>query len=479
MFKSAAGIFKGEYFIFLLPLFFVLHGFTEHFASIPLVDVLWLVLEYVLISVGLCVVFYFIFRSSRKALLVVFYLMAFHFFYGTIHDSAKDVLGDSFLVSYSFILPLAGVLLTFLLIFFKRSKSRFNRVTRYLNVVLVLLIVVDIFTLANRMGRIKKEVFPGMSVCANCPKPDIYLVISDGYAGLRQLKDVFNFDNRPFEDSLRQLGFHVVDSSISNYGGTIFSMSSLLNMDYLGKTTGKESHEIMNQTRATKYLEASGYTIRNLSFFRVEDQFPRQQLPYFMTSTRLITNHTFYSRIDRDVRHNLARVLNLPFEIKRIERTKREKREMDLKRNSIAMDALFDELKNKTATPRFVYAHFLMPHGPYLFNGQGAPMPDSVKINNYYPEYLQYTNKKMLYALKQIIHSSPTPPVILFMSDHGYRNEFMNPDHQKFLNINAVYLPSKNYTPFYKGMSNVNQFRIIFNQLFQQKISMAKDSTVF
>ena len=36
---------------------------------------------------------------------------------------------------------------------------------------------------------------------------DMYLILMDEYANSAVLRDVFGFDNRAFEDSLRQLGF--------------------------------------------------------------------------------------------------------------------------------------------------------------------------------------------------------------------------------------------------------------------------------
>ena len=69
----------------------------------------------------------------------------------------------------------------------------------------------------------------------------------------------------------------------------------------------------------------------------------------------------------------------------------------------------------------------------------------------------------------------------MFMSDHGFR-EFIadSVDHSyHYMNINAIYLPNKQYQAFYKGMSNVNQFRILLNTEFNQRLPILKDSTSF
>ncbi len=47
------------------------------------------------------------------------------------------------------------------------------------------------------------------------------------------MKEYFHYDNSRFERLLTDQGFHVVQSSHSNYKFTVFSMASLLNMQYL------------------------------------------------------------------------------------------------------------------------------------------------------------------------------------------------------------------------------------------------------
>jgi hypothetical protein len=47
------------------------------------------------------------------------------------------------------------------------------------------------------------------------------------------------------------------------------------------------------------------------------------------------------------------------------------------------------------------------------------------------------------------------------------------------MNLNATYLPEKNYSEFYDNISNVNQFRVLLHKEFEQPLSLLKDSTIF
>jgi len=93
---------------------------------------------------------------------------------------------------------------------------------------------------------------------------------------------------------------------------------------------------------------------------------------------------------------------------------------------------------------------------------------------------LKYSNRKLLELIDHIRKNSPRPPVIILMSDHGFRQLPEGSDQKYyFMNLNAVYLPNGNYAGFYDGMSNVNQFRVILNSQFNQKLPLLKDSTSF
>jgi hypothetical protein len=79
-----------------------------------------------------------------------------------------------------------------------------------------------------------------------------------------------------------------------------------------------------------------------------------------------------------------------------------------------------------------------------------------------------------------LLQTAPAPPVIIFMSDHGFRH-FTKPVDRKyhFMNLNAVYLPGRNYSLFNDSLSNVNQFRVLFNSLFKTSYPVLPDSCIY
>jgi hypothetical protein len=498
MLRLLALRFQKEYFLVGLPLLFVLHGYTDHYGDIPGKDVLLLALEYVGYALVFSMLFALFFRSFRKGAVFSFGLFCFYFFFGAAHDALKEVLGKSFLVGYSFILPTA--FLAFLALFFyvKKSKRSFQNLTCYLNIVLLVLLVVDVVLLTMKPA-IAQSKPAKINVAAPVPEvqhssnnsvhhPDIHLIIADEYAGRTALQEVFGFDNTPFEDSLRRRGFYVADSSRSNYNYTVTSMASLFQMDYVPDLKDESTEEIyrvskalINRNRFIDTLQEKGYTIRNFSVFDFAGQPPFEE-PYFPQKLRLITDHTFWGRVKNDIGYHAALTFKVRSELDKVEASLRH----ELEAGNRKMSAVLEESAVAYQSPRFFYTHLMMPHDPYLADKEGNLMrldalldPDRQRDEKeLYLGYLQYCNQQLLFFIDRLLKTSIRPPVILLMSDHGYRRAGA-PVAYHFSNLNAVYYPVKNYEGYYSGLSNVNQLRLLLNKQFSGQWPLLKDTAIY
>lgn len=67
---------------YLLSIFFVLHGFVEHFGFLPVQNVVWLCLKYLLITAGLFFLFKWPYKNILKATLATFLSLFFFFSLG-------------------------------------------------------------------------------------------------------------------------------------------------------------------------------------------------------------------------------------------------------------------------------------------------------------------------------------------------------------------------------------------------------------
>lgn len=482
--------FAFPYYLLLLPVFFVFHGYTDYYNIIYLKDALWLMAQYCITALAFCVLFYFVFRSWQKTALFSFTLLCFQFFFGSLHDTAKTLLGDSFLATYSFILPASLALLILLFFFIKKSNRSFSRLATYLTVAFAVLIMTDFILLVPKAHKaFTKTMKPPTGAfvsCDSCARPDVYFIVADEYAGQEQLKTLLHFDNSAFEHELRTRGFQVVKNSRSNYNSTPFSIASLVNMEYLAGIEGNHNskadiqtcYDKINRNAVAAFFKKEGYEIKSHSIFNFADIPTTASITLFPIKAKLISGQTFLSRLYRDLAPGLIVKWNYRPGINKILYT-------DLENNRTTFQQVWNEVTTSAGRPRFIYAHLMMPHDPYYFDKNGKLLISRITTEgpfgqeDKYVSYLQYSNKKFLELIDHIQTRSTKPPIIIFMSDHGFRyyNSSLDTQYQ-FMNVNAVYLPNHRYEGFYNGMSNVNQFRVLLNTAFRQNLPLLKDSTI-
>ncbi len=480
---------RNPYFLILLPLFFTLHVCAENPGLVSVKLALSIIIEFSLIGLLLTLFFRLYIKDFRKASLVGFVIVAFDIFFGSFQDFLMKYFRDSWIVKYSVIIGAVVILLIILVIWLKKTRKNFYQFFLFLNLLFLVLIALDLVKLSSYRLKKKEATVVDLSAqlvnCDTCNKPDIYLIITDGYAGDTVLNSYFKYDNSGFLSSLRERGFHVVNQSKSNYNFTVYTMASMFSMDYVHGFDKSQmvtqqdiylSRDLIYKNNFTDFLKKNGYSIENYSFMSPGGTKGRIRLSYFPPKRALFTSQTFINRFTRNVGYHF------PFLAKWFYR--------DI-RNSEYNNNLMDSLLKKTAAvtasqPRFIFSQLILPHHPYYFDSLGNrrtvldQSPDVEQEKNDYIQYLVYTNKRLLNLVDSIQAYSKTPPVIMLMSDHGYRR-FAGKQYNdfQFMTLNTIYMPDGNYKGFYDGMSNVNQLRVLLNAQFAQRLPMLKDSTSF
>lgn len=474
-------------FLLLLPMFYFLHTVLQNFSLILVKDAFILLAVYSVASLILASLFWFLFKNPLKASLAAFFIMAYNFFFGSAYDFLNYQFRHPFFIKFSFILPVTLLVFIILIVYLKKSKRTFLSIVKYLNLVLIVLILIDTAAMLIKISNYKGHHVENLSVkftdCDTCTNPDIYLIVTDEYAGKKELMDLFAFDNSSFENELQKKGFHVISNSTSNYNATVYSMASMLNIDYLNFLNKPEEvnhpdmlicRRLIKNNTIISFLISNGYVIYNHSFFDIAKKKKAVHNYYFQTKTSFFTHSTFT--------HRMISVFGGYFASqKKIDQIKKNNLYNDIKIASLTRDVA----KQKNTKPKFVYTHFYMPHHSYYLDSNGKEIDFENKVNadtskKAYVGYLVYTNKILLEMIGHIKNNSTKPPVIILISDHGFRNFADGIDIKyAFMNLNAVYLPNGNYSEFYDGMSNVNLFRVILNMQFGQNLSLLKDSSSF
>jgi hypothetical protein len=476
-------------FIYLLPIFFVLHGFTENYILVKVKDALVILAAYIFAAYFIAAVVFLFFKDRYKARLFTFSLLFINFFFGVVVEWLNRIAKDSVLTKYSFLLSVTFLLLVIIFIWLKRKKRIPVRLIAVINIFLIMILLVDSGWLVSKINskNYNTQFSDSISLMPFTAKekPNIYLIITDGYAGDTELKDMFAFDNSDFKNALSQRGFHNIKNTTSNYNYTVISMASALNMTYLRlrhnnlKDNLRDGLRAIRETRLETFLKNNGYKIKNLSIFESNDRRNGPKDFFYLNSYQLLTSSTLLYHITAVIYFKLVQKLKLQF-------FDRGQTYTAQKSNDHIYSKTIELSKIMSDTPCFVYTHLLMPHVPYYFDNNGNPnsfdklLEDNKFSKKDYLQYLQYDNKKLITLIDEIRKNSADPPVIILMSDHGFR-QFKEPVDKKyhFSNLISIYLPDSNYSRFYDGMSNVNVFRTFLNAEFEQNLPLAKDSTIF
>ena len=471
--------------------FFLIHGYSEHIGLIPFLDLLFFFIIHVL-AAGLVLGFLkWRLKSAAKAGLLTTFIFTFYLFYGAIADYLKGVSFLSWLSHYRSLLAafLLGILLLFR--YCKRSKGDFQKATLYLNSVFLLLIAYDLVFISLHSGNSNIDGEKATVINAGAghfeKKPDIYFILMDEYSGSQALKTYFQYDNSRFEQLLKQQGFFVAASPKCNYTATAYSMAATLSMNYLGWLRDRKENAIDYATadkviwgnETMQFLKSKGYALYNYSIFDIDGQPSRFNTGLFSFKLKLITAKTLLSRMEKDLLWKVQ--IGVGGNVDWIG----ERMQHKFKAGNKEILRLTREATAIQGPPKFVYSHLLMPHPPFSYDSTGAEINinawdknlDPGFLNKAYLQYLVHTNKVIGELITDLLKKTNRQAVIILMSDHGYRSLIVNgenivPDN----NFNAVYIPGSNYKYYYDSISNVNQFRAMFNSVFDTRIPLLPDS---
>jgi hypothetical protein len=143
--------------------------------------------------------------------------------------------------------------------------------------------------------------------------------------------------------------------------------------------------------------------------------------------------------------------------------------------------------------PKFVFAHFILPHPPYVFDRNGRYTPETKRAGNVdgYLEQLRFTNAQIRRIVTELLDRPPDEqPIVLIQADEGpyprlgtsfpssWANEPASDVRVKYGILNAYYLPGpRSEFTEYPSMSPVNTFRMVFTRYFGANLPVLPDES--
>ena len=279
--------------------------------------------------------------------------------------------------------------------------------------------------------------------------PDIVVLLVDAYPRADSLAEQFGMDNSPFVAALTSRGFRVAAHSRSNYTATWASLSSMFYGRYVEEIPdltpppadpAEQYRRVMlalGEAPVLDGLRAKGYEI-----VTVPSPFDSAEL----TSADRILRPPEWSSFELSlIQHSLGGQLaftlapGIAFDQHRA-------------RLASTLQLLGDEMAHASSTPRFVFAHLLLPHAPVVFTADGSPVqgPACFPGCNIYgmtseadwaafPGQVEHTNELVLAVVDRIVGEDPGA-IMIVMSDHGSPRTGEAPVNA-FRNLFAARLP--------------------------------------
>ncbi len=485
---------KIKYYPLLLvsyPIFALYNHNIQHVHISDILRILSITLAIILLFL---VILGLIVKDSQKSSLYISTFIFLFFSYGHIFAYLDQVWPE---IRHRLVL-LSWFLILILSIWLIRKLKNTDELSKFFTVVSIVLFVYQGFLAArfeiNRMFLNSGNTGQVINLPEDLPideLPDIYFVILDGHTSSAVLKEDSGYDNAAVIAELQEMGFYLAYCSQTNYWRTELSLSSTLNINYLDEFL-ENPHQLPDYeySYVLQFLDNYGY--QKIKFETKADH-------------NLSFGEDIYLAREREI-GNMFNVF--PF-------TKMNAYEAELIQTTWLQPVLtlilnFNELLPadwvldvKTATyyenynqvfymleelgrvpymdvegPKFVYAHFLVPHEPYIFHPSGRYelhiSDEEYQIG--YANNAEFIDSQLPDLLGKIIDRSRTPPIIIVMGDHG-RNG--SPPKIALPILNLYYLPNGGDGELYPSISPVNTFRVILNYYFNADLELLKDVSYY
>ena len=310
--------------------------------------------------------------------------------------------------------------------------------------------------------------------------PDIYLIILDAHTRSDVLRDKYKYDNSYFVKGLTDLGFYVAECSQSNYSRTRYSLPSLLNTDYLQNFTDMNTMPSLEQSTVVQDLRSMGYV--TIEFANRASGHFRLNADIHLSRNKLALGVDFEggpSEFETQlIQTSLLKLFyDIPQLIPGFNPVVREKAEW--REHYLQTYYILDELKRIPGIPgsKFVYAHIMAPHPPYIFTPSGEFKLNENEMAGY-RDNVDFIDHQILRTAKAILENSSAPPVIIIQGDHGPLGKSSNPERRMTI-LNAYYVDREARKSLYSHITPVNSFRVIFNHYFGTNFPLLEDISYY
>ena len=370
------------------------------------------------------ILFYFSFNYSNITIFI--YFEAFDFI--------------KFIPNYSFIL---FVVLLVLMLVLSRNDS-FNRLFEFSTLTYFVFLIIIGFnsTSLNSLSENSADNFEinEYNNIVLTKKPDMYFIIYDGLPSLSTMEKFYDYDTTNFKTLFNNNDLINYKLAASSYGRTTYTMSTLLNMNYIfknGDIAFSERGNLSKSYREGDSLFENILRSNNYSLYKFGLAFNCNLVKNDNCITTDLDNYSEKDSVYYDL------IMRTPLKILVEKGFLNINGVFSISCNESCsdpeLDEVFKHIDNKTK-PKAVFLHFMDTHGPYLLGKNcellDEPIYDLPKTNiNSYKESLDCAYLKISNLIKLLDLEND---IVFIQSDHGPNYEKMELTNIEDLSINQV-----------------------------------------
>ena len=431
-------------------------------------------------------------RSWVRAAIVTSAIILPCLLFGPLVDAIEPLWPESSIVRMQLIALLVWLVIALLTITLAtRGARHLPRLTETLNVAAIALVVLVVVPIARysmwpaeaAVGAQPERAFAPNTEAAR-PGRDIYHFVFDRYGSEAALDAGYGFDNSEFIAWLKEQGFQVVDDARANYWRTLPSLSSMFRMsllDDIAVEMGPDNpnprplQQLLLNNPAAATLQQLGYTYAHLgSWYR---EFTKSNIADYVASPdyQVDFGSAVFENTAIPFARGLLALVTATGPSDGVEPWAQATLEQFERVESMA----------ELPSPKFVYAHFLVPHRPYVFLEDGTVDPQHAT----YESQVLFANAQIRRLLEPLLaKSEDEQPIIILQADEGpyparYDEEGTSFDWAsatdaelvtKFGILSAWYLPGpEGDAPLPGGTTLVNTYPEILRRYFGLDIPYA------
>jgi hypothetical protein len=342
--------------------------------------------------------------------------------------------------------------------------------------------------------------------------PDIYYIILDGYARSDVMLARHGMDNQDFLQTLEKSGFFVADQSSANFVYTALSLASSLNMRFipdLGIPLPFGSYpalfaEPIQHNLVRFELEKLGYETVALESGWLPTEV--EDADYYLRAVgpddRRFHQGSRLNMFETLLANSSGGLVIL--DALGTERLSGWFHPRGGESHEVLRTIVLESFENLEASvelpsPKFVFAHIVSPHSPYLFGRDGeylypegqftllaeSDASGSTSESVLYRDQAEYITARIAATMDIILENSNEPPVVILQADHGpgIGPDWRLPDGetlwQRLAILNAYHLPYGCDRRLYSTITPVNTFRVVLSCYFGLNYPLLEDKSFF